>query len=286
MKVKLYNRQPFTNPAETKTLDITPMTLVTGDNNSGKSLLIKSIVQSLDYRVHNSRVIDPTGDNRLWEKSTAYYIQNLNLPISIPIPVWNEEQNNYTFVKPANAESNFCSILQRWFVYFGLGRISLMDRDYYKVMQVNGVDIRDLGRGCNHLIAIVIQVLSALLCKTSILCVINPETFLCPELQAKLTDFLIQITTQSSCYVLIETHSDHIINRTVLRCMENPLTYTKSNILFLTKENNSSVKISNICIDPYIGLKDNSPNFFTLYGNEVKHILDVGYENLRKDKEV
>lgn len=284
MKVKLYNRQPFTNPAETKTLDITPMTLVTGDNNSGKSLLIKSIVQSLDYRVYNSRVIDPTGDNRLWEKSTAYYIQNLNLPISIPIPVWNEEQNNYTFVKPANAESNFCSILQRWFVYFGLGRISLMDRDYYKVMQIDGVDIRDLGRGYNHLIAIVIQVLSALLCKASILCVINPETFLCPELQAKLTDFLIQITAQSSCYVLIETHSDHIINRTVLRCVQDTTIIGKTSILYLSTPVNSLVPIYNINIDSHIGIKDAPENFFTLYGKDLAEILNCGYHNMLKDR--
>ena len=283
MKVKLYNRQPFTNPAETKTLDITPMTLVTGDNNSGKSLLIKSIVQSLDYRVYNSRVIDPTGDNRLWEKSTAYYIQNLKSPMSIPIPVWDEEQSNYTFVKPANAESNFYQILQHWFVYFGLGRISLMDRDYYKVMQIDGVDIRDLGRGYNHLIAIVIQVLSALLCKASILCVINPETFLCPELQAKLTDFLIQITTQNSCYVLIETHSDHIINRTVLRCVQDTTIIGKTSILYLSTPVNSLVPIHNINIDSHIGIKDAPENFFTLYGKDLAEILHCGYCNMLKD---
>lgn len=283
MKVKLYNRQPFTNPAETKTLDITPMTLVTGDNNSGKSLLIKSIVQSLDYRVYNSLVIDPTGDNRLWEKSTAYYIQNLKSPMSIPIPVRDEEQNNYTFVKPDNSESNFYQILQHWFTYFGLGRISLMDRDYYKVMQIDGVDIRDLGRGYNHLIAIVIQVLSALLCKASILCVINPETFLCPELQAKLTDFLIQITTQSSCYVLIETHSDHIINRTVLRCVQDTTIIGKTSILYLSAPVNSLVPIYNINIDSHIGIKDAPENFFTLYGKDLAEILHYGYHNMLND---
>lgn len=283
MNVTLYNRQPFTNPAETKILDIKPITLVTGDNGIGKSLLIKSIVHSLDYRIHKFFVIDPAEDNRLWEKSTAYYIQNLNSPMSIPIPVKDEKQDNYKFVKSNNIESNFYQILQHWFTYFGLGKISLMDRDYYKVMQIDGVDIRDLGRGYNHLIAIMIQVLSALLDKTSILCIMNPETFLCPVLQAKLVDFLIQIITQNNCYFLIETHSDHIINRTVLRCVQDTTIIDKISILYLSTPVNSLVPIHNINIDTHIGIKDAPENFFTLYGNDVSEILNYGYQNMLKD---
>lgn len=286
MKVDLFDIQPFTQPHQTLSLDIKPLTILTGDNGVGKSKLIRSIGNTLDYRVYVSRVIDPTGEDRSWEKSTAYYVQNQNQEISVPIPVLNKDTGKYTFDSCNGSILTFSEVIQDWFYYFGLGNITLTDRGYYKVLNIDKTDIRDIGRGYNHLIAILIQVISALVDHVDILYLINPETFLSADLQAKLTDFIVTLATYNKCYIIVETHSDHIINRTVLRCMENPLTHAKSNILFLTKESNSLVKISNICIDPYIGLKDNSPNFFTLYGNEVKHILDVGYENLRKDKEV
>ena len=80
-----------------------------------------------------------------------------------------------------------------------------------------------------------------------LLCLEQPEIHLHPKAQMAIADFLIAMAV-SDRGVIVETHSDHVINRIVQRMME----------------------------DPQI-----AKNFFTQFASETERIMFTGYNNSR-----
>ena len=82
----------------------------------------------------------------------------------------------------------------------------------------NKVNIADVGFGVSQVVPIVIQGL--LMGDTESLILEQPEIHLHPKMQMKLADFILSLAL-SGKKVIIETHSEHMINRFVRRIVED-----------------------------------------------------------------
>jgi predicted ATPase len=73
----------------------------------------------------------------------------------------------------------------------------------------------NVGFGLSYVMPVIVAILSAP--KDSILFIENPEAHLHPNGQAKLTE-LICLAAQTGIQIILETHSDHIINGILVQC--------------------------------------------------------------------
>ena len=94
------------------------------------------------------------------------------------------------------------------------------------------VTIADVGFGVSQLLPILVLGLRAE--NSSLLLLEQPEIHLHPRLQANLADFLLTLADQGQ-RIIVETHSDHFINRLRRRIAEDPTDElrNKVNILFV-----------------------------------------------------
>ena len=99
-----------------------------------------------------------------------------------------------------------------------------------------------------------------------------------------LADFLISLINQGK-QVILETHSDHILNRIIRRIMEDESSFLLDNVsvYYVQKENNESI-VSPIEIDKIHGIAKCPPDFFSQYTSEVDTIVRTGFENIKREK--
>ena len=95
-----------------------------------------------------------------------------------------------------------------------------------------------------------------------------------------MADYLLELV-KSERNLIVETHSDHIINRIIHRVMEN---YEELNTLvkiyFVENTTEGAVIYPQIEIDKFKGTKNIYKNFFTQYTAESKDIVNTGLENM------
>lgn len=116
--------------------------------------------------------------------------------------------------------------------------------------------------------------------KGQTLIVENSEIFLHPKNQLKLADFFISLINISH-QVIIETHSDHIINRVLRRVLECKTTslLNSTTIYFLQKQS-----IENINIDRVQGISKCPNDFFKQFADETGKIVSAGLSNIRNGR--
>ena len=98
-----------------------------------------------------------------------------------------------------------------------------------------------------------------------------------------MADFLVSMAINGKG-VIVETHSDHIINRIVRRMMEECNINEKIKIYFVDQNDNDESTIENIEVDPIRGVLTNNENFFTQFASETEKIVRVGFTNKIKEK--
>lgn len=111
----------------------------------------------------------------------------------------------------------------------------------------------------------------------SVIILEQPECALHPILQLEIADKIIELMNRSQI-TIVETHSDHIINRLTRRYIEGVVTDEDMTIYHLIKEN-SKTKIDHVPIDKEKGIYYEKPSFFYQIIEETEAILNAGYNN-------
>jgi predicted ATPase len=122
----------------------------------------------------------------------------------------------------------------------------------------NGIEAEETGFGISYSLPII-----AALLDTSIktLVIDSPEAHLHPKGQAELCK-LIAKAVSSGKQVILETHSDHIIDGIRIAVKNKDISNKDTNIFFLERDVDSPTKVTEITIDSYGNLSDWPESFF------------------------
>ncbi len=117
----------------------------------------------------------------------------------------------------------------------------------------------NVGFGISYILPIVVSGLIAE--EGSMLIIENPEAHLHPFAQSRIAQFL-SVIAASGVQVVVETHSEHIINGMRLASMSNFISHKKMLIDFLSKDDNGKINVKPIEINNMGDLTDFPIGFF------------------------
>ena len=140
------------------------------------------------------------------------------------------------------------------------------------------VTIADVGFGVSQLLPILVLGLRSH--ESSILLLEQPEIHLHPKLQANLADFLLTLAEQER-RLIVETHSDHFINRLRRRIAEDPTDElrNKISILFVhPPQDGQGATIEPLQVDRFGVIENWPPNFLPEAADEAEAIFLAGLD--------
>lgn len=111
----------------------------------------------------------------------------------------------------------------------------------------------------------------------------QPECGLHPIAQLEIADKIIELTHRS-LFTIVETHSDHIINRLTRRYVEGIISDKDMIIYHLTREPTQKTKINQVFIDKKEGTICEDRSFFYQVAEETEAIIDECYKNIQKEQ--
>lgn len=169
----------------------------------------------------------------------------------------------------------FTEALNSWTKYLGLGRLDLKVVGDILRLYLNDDSIDNVGFGASQVLPIIVECLTAR--KSQTLLIEQPEIHLHPKMQLNIADFFI-CSSQGLRNVIIETHSDHIINRVVRRIIEDTTgTLNKQiSILYFDEDKDGNSTITPIIVDDRTGIVNWPDGFFDQYPDEQTAILRAG----------
>jgi len=193
--------------------------------------------------------------------------------------------NNTIKVGSGYISTDYLTIIQQWLNYFDIEKLNISGENRTINLSLGNHNITDVGFGMSQLLPIITQ--GVCMDKEQTLIIEQPEIHLHPKMELQMADFLIHMA-KTDRRVIVETHSDHIINRIIKRIMEDPMLVDEDKpiirIIFLDKDDSLSPKKIDIHVDKYKGVTNGSKNFFTQFGFETMDISKIGYENYKRDK--
>lgn len=194
--------------------------------------------------------------------------------------------NDFEFLGNTKAEpqsNDYFDIIQYWLDFFEMGKLGVSGRKGAISVSLDNHNISDVGFGVSQILPILTQGLY--MNKEETLLIEQPEIHLHPKMELAMADFLIELA-KSERNVIVETHSDHIINRIVHRIMENYETLSSLiKICFVENGIDGSVVHPPIVVDKFKGTKIEYQDFFTQYTSESKEIMSTGLNNMLGNKE-
>ena len=148
-------------------------------------------------------------------------------------------------------------------------------------LNISDDNIVDVGFGISQGLPVIVSGL--LLNKYETLLLEQPEIHLHPNMQMKMADFLLT-QAYSDKNIIVETHSDHIINRITRRVMEDKTgTLQKIIKIYFVQGYNLECPIyKDIKFDPIDGLTGAPDDFFTQFGSELMCITKTGMMNAKE----
>ena len=201
--------------------------------------------------------------------------QNKNKVINVAIPTTKNAKIVFQDEKMTLLEAT-----QFWLNYMGVKPIDISQNSELIKLTIGNSNIADVGFGISQLLPIIVEGLSILPEQTLIL--EQPEIHLHPSLQMKLIDFVISLVKKGK-QVILETHSDHIINRLTRRIMEEENTFLlNSSIIYYVEQVTDESKIDSIKLDKIHGIAECPEEFFSQYSSEVDLIVQTGFSNIQK----
>jgi len=148
------------------------------------------------------------------------------------------------------------------------------------------VNISDTGFGVSQILPIIVESLYAP--KESTLLIEQPEIHLNPLVQSNLADFFISLAKAKSDkkQFIIETHSEHIINRIRRRIAEKDNNFSQEdvNIFYLSKED-GECKIRQLSINDYGQIEDWPDGFFEEEYTDKTAQMKAIFKNMEQEDE-
>lgn len=181
------------------------------------------------------------------------------------------------------------SALKKWFEIMGIPNFEaeMNDRIIYLNMNAGHYDetrvgIADAGFGISQIFPIILEGLRMERGNTLIL--EQPEIHLHPNLQMQMADYFISLALSGKS-VLVETHSDHVINRLVRRIVEDETHNLQDliGIYFIKPSENGSV-YEEVKIDETKGIVNWPPDFFDQTANEQMKIMQAGLKKRKNQR--
>lgn len=201
-----------------------------------------------------------------WGEHTAFYLETHGLSKEINInlqhPKSKSEQLLYqteAWLKEISPNVNIQTELNK-------------NKDEIKLFFEYGIykyKPKHVGFGLSYALPVIVALLTAE--KDKLIIIENPESHIHPRGQAELGR-LIALATQTEAQIIIETHSDHILNGIRVAVKEKPEIRSKVSILFHDRINENEeqyTQITPIKIDKNGELSDYPKNFLDEWTNQL-----------------
>lgn len=175
----------------------------------------------------DDRVIDIYKQISILEGQAEYFVQFMdayrNLDVLIELCKKDEKGNSFNDLYTQ-------VLLWQKYIFDGantevvdLGKIGYQlkysfDNSQSATKKTKSFDAKNVGFGLTYTLPILVAILSAK--KNAIIIIENPEAHLHPSGISRVTE-LICVAAQAGVQVIIETHSDHIINGILVQCKKN-----------------------------------------------------------------
>ncbi|MBE6280835.1 MAG: hypothetical protein E7095_02065 [Bacteroides sp.] len=132
----------------------------------------------------------------------------------------------------------------------------------------------NVGYGYSYILALLVAGLLAK--KGEIIMVENPEAHLHPSAQSALMKFLCEEVIAKGGQVFVETHSDHIVNASLLAVRKGVLTNEQMNVLFFNRSDSSAdVIVSNLEVTSKGRVKNPPRKFCDQYAMDLRTLMGL-----------
>lgn len=149
--------------------------------------------------------------------------------------------------------------------------------DPFQIMaQIAGLSSNfiDVGYGVSQILPILVDLLDTQVDSPQLYLLQQPEIHLHPRAQAQLGSFLSQFVKQTEHRVVVETHSDHLVDRIRMSIRDTTLTPDDVSLLFFERSG-ASVQIHNLTLDDSGTVQDVPDSYRQFFLEEQLSLLGV-----------
>ena len=142
------------------------------------------------------------------------------------------------------------------------------------------VSLVDMGYGLSQFLPVLVLCYYAP--EGSTLILEQPGIHLHPKVQSQLADLLIEVVTERNLQILVESHSEHLLNRLQRRIAEEQISVDKT-ALYFCRNRGSVSACERLEIDEFGNIANWPENFF---GNEMGDLLAMAQAQMERQKRV
>ena len=140
------------------------------------------------------------------------------------------------------------------------------------------VPLTDVGFGVSQVLPLLTQCYHVP--ENSILIFEQPEAHLHPKVQSDLADVLIDVVKNRNIQIILESHSEHLLNRLQRRIAEEQIT-AEDTAFYFCQINNGTSEIERLKIDEYGNISNWPQDFF---GDDVGDLVEKTKAEMRRRK--
>ena len=168
---------------------------------------------------------------------------------------------------------------------FSLDRTGPSENRNYEVRVQKSLDspkvtLADMGYGLAQFLPVLVHCYYAPVGSTLIL--EQPGVHLHPKVQSQLADLLIEVVTERNLQILVESHSEHLLNRLQRRIAEEKISVDKTALYFCRNDEGVS-NIQRLEMDEFGNISNWPENFF---GNEMGELFARAEAEMERRKKM
>jgi hypothetical protein len=221
----------------------------------------KNIYSSFESRVNSTKYLGP-----LREYPNRFYVTTGEIPEDVG---FKGEKTVGILRIDYRAKNSLLKKLSYWLKSLDIAEEAVLDKikgEQYQLLIIDKnskvqVNIQDTGFGVSQVLPVIVESIYAQ--RKSTILIEQPEIHLNPLVQANLSDLFIELTKDQNHQkqFIIETHSEHIINRIRRRIADDTIKNEDVNIFYFYKEN-GECKIRTLTINDFGQIEDWPEGFF------------------------